>query len=308
MAFRLTSDDLSMLTSIADYRILPIRHIRTIHQRNLAALRRRLRLMAEQGLIRIATQGFQPSIGRPEGLVSLLSSGVGLLQKHRLLDDNIPVEYVTADKLGCLEHHMLLNEFRVQMAQVSRIIPTLTVRFLSSMSPKLHQASVKNSTIHERFQPCENSGEWIEFAPDAVFSIMHTETGKTILFFLEVDMGTETVASPQPFCPTIQQKIANYKTYFQLHHYKRYEQTWGCQLNGFRLLFLAHNTARLTTLARLVRETKPSRFIWLTDQCSLVSQGAWAPIWAQAGLTETTPKSILGSQTPSPTPTPTDLA
>ena len=307
MAFRLTSDDLDMLASIADHRILPIRHVRILHQRNLAALRRRLRIMADQGLIRVATQGYRPSAGRPESLVSLLNSGVDLLKKRRLLDADVPAEHVTADRLGCLEHHLLLNEFRVQMAHVNRIVPTLTVRFLSSMSPKLYQTSAGRSAIHERFRPKDDSGEWIEFTPDGVFAIRHAEAGKTVLLFLEVDMGTETVASPQPFCPDIRQKIVNYKAYFQLCGYKRYEQTWNCRLNGFRLLFLTHNTARLATLARLVREMRPSEFIWLTDQQSLMSQGVWAPIWAPAGLTDTALKSILGSQTPNPTPTPADL-
>jgi len=40
-------------------------------------------------------------------------------------------------------------------------------------------------------------GESVVFLPDAVFAITHAELKKSLLFFLEVDMGTETAASPR---------------------------------------------------------------------------------------------------------------
>lgn len=302
MAFRLTPKDLDVLASIAEHRILGVHHVTVLHQRNAAAFRRRLRLMQNQGLIRIATRGNQRGLGRPERLVSLCERGVELLKANRLLDANIPTDRVTADRIGCLEHHLLINEFRIQLAQVNRIAPNLSERFLSSMSPKLYQSSANRPLIHERIPPPTDSDQWIEFTPDGVFVIRNTEDGKTVLFFLEADMGTETVASPQPFAPGVRQKVVNYKTYFLGKRYKHYEQTWNCRFRGFRLLFLTHNAGRLATLCRLIGEMQPSEFIWLTDQASLLSNGAWAPIWAPGGRINALPQSILGSQMPNPAP------
>jgi len=307
MAFRLTTEDLEILASIGEYRILGIRHLITLHQRNAAAFRRRIRRMEDQDFIRIATQGYRRGLGRPESLVSLNDKGVCLLKDKGLVDADTPTDRVTADKIRCLEHHLLMNELRVQLAQVSRVVPALTVRFLSSMSPKLYQSSTERPLIHERVPPQEGSDQWIEFTPDGVFLIRDAEASKTVLFFLEVDMGTETVASPQPFNPDVHQKVVNYKTYFMREHYRHYEQMWNCRLNGFRLLFLTHNTGRMATLCRLIGEMQPSEFIWVTDQRSLLSQGIWAPIWVPGGLINLPRKSILGSRTPDPAPAPADL-
>jgi hypothetical protein len=49
-----------------------------------------------------------------------------------------------------------------------------------------------------------------KFMPDAVFAIADSEGGKACLFFLEVDCGTETIASPKRDVTDIRQKIVNY--------------------------------------------------------------------------------------------------
>ena len=118
MAFRLTPEDLEVLATIAEYRILGVRHITTLHQRSPVAFRRRLRRMEDEGLIRIATRGYQQGLGRPESLVSLSEKGAGLLKGNRLIDIDVPTDRITADKIRCLEHHLLINEFRVQLMEV----------------------------------------------------------------------------------------------------------------------------------------------------------------------------------------------
>lgn len=271
------------------------------------AFRRRLRRMEDEGLIRIATRGYQRARGRPEGLVSLREKGAGLLKGNRLIDADVPTDRITADKIRCLEHHLLINQFRVQLMQVSRVVPSLSVRFLSTASPKLYRSSNDRPLIHERFRLREDSDERVEFTPDGVFAITHIEISRTVLFFLEVDMGTETVASPQPCSTDGQQKVVAYKAFFRSERYRRYEQMWNCRLIGFRLLFLTCNTSRMATLCRLICEMRPSDFIWLTDQQSLTSQGIWAPIWALGGLFGAPRKSILGSCAPTAVPLPAEV-
>ena len=307
MAFRLTPEDLAVLATIAEYRILGLRHITTLHRRSPVAFRRRLRRMEKEGLIRIATRGYQRARGRPEGLVSLSEKGVGLLKTNRLIEAEVPTDRITADTIRCLEHHLLINEFRVQLMQVNRVVPSLSVRLLSSTSPTLYGSSNDRPLIHERFRPREDSDECVEFTPDGVFAITHAEANRTVLFLLEVDMGTETVASPRPLSTDVRQKVVNYKALFRTERYRRYEETWNCRFRGFRLLFLTCTASRLATLCRLICEMQPSEFIWLADQQSLTSHGVWAPIWAPGGLIDTPRKSILGSYAPDPAPTPADV-
>jgi hypothetical protein len=78
-----------------------------------------LRRLKDEGLIRIATRGYQQGLGRPESLVSLREKGAGLLKGNRLIDANVLTDFITADKIRCLEHHLLINEFRVQLMQLN---------------------------------------------------------------------------------------------------------------------------------------------------------------------------------------------
>ena len=79
--------------------------------------------------------------------------------------------------------------------------------------------------------------EFSEFIPDGVFTITNAELKKSLLFFLEVDMGTETVASPKRDLKDIRQKIVNYQALFRTGQYKRYEKILKADVNGFRFCF-----------------------------------------------------------------------
>ena len=132
----------------------------------------------------------------------------------------------------------------------------------------------------------ENSlRKFIEFIPDGVFSITNgaAKTKKTLLFFLEADRGTETIASSNQSSKDIRHKILNYQTLFSINQYKCYEDVFGSKLNGFRLLILVNTASRLTALCRLVQEMPPSDFVWLTAQEEMFSRGVSAEIWFRGG-------------------------
>jgi hypothetical protein len=135
----------------------------------------------------------------------------------------------------------------------------------------------------------------VKFTPDAVFATCDSVVPKTCLFFLEVDCGTETIASPKRDLTDIRQKVINYQWYFQSLGYKRYEEIFQCRLQGFRLLFLTNSLGRLTALCRLTQEIPPSNFVWLTECSRLFPEGVSARIWAQGGDLQGPGQSILGS-------------
>jgi len=135
----------------------------------------------------------------------------------------------------------------------------------------------------------------VKFTPDAVFVTTDSTEGRTLLFFLEVDCGTETLSSPQRDMTDIRQKILNYQWYFQTLKYKRYEEIFETSyLRGFRLLFLTKTAGRLAALCKLTQEMQPSYFIWLTEQERMFSDGVSANIWARGGSLHATQQSILG--------------
>ena len=307
MAFRFNETDQELLTSIAEHRVLSVSQLAILHRRNAEGLRRRLRVLRKQGLIELASRGFGGGQGRPENLVSLTESSVDCLKAKGVILAKVPCDRATAAKINCLEHELLINDFRVQLAQVQRALSAIKIQFFSPKSPLLPRLSHDKPLVRERIRADRESGAWIEFVPDGVFSMTHEELGKALLFFLEVDRGTEPLTRKRGSAENVRQKILNYQDYFQSGQYKRYEKILTCQLRGFRLLIVTDHPTHLATLNRLVLEMPPSDFIWLTDRGRMMSAGIWAPIWAHGGRDAEPLESILGTKTPEPCPKPSDL-
>jgi hypothetical protein len=138
------------------------------------------------------------------------------------------------------------------------------------------------------------NGKSIDFIPDGVFSITSKKQNKRLLFFLEVDMGTESLMSSRSTTDTISQKIHNYKAYYLSKKYERYEKRWGCSFNGFRVLFMTNTTSRRLTLSRFISSDRSNDFIWITDQDQMFQHGIGGEIWTRGGDISSSPKSILG--------------
>ena len=147
----------------------------------------------------------------------------------------------------------------------------------------------------ERFSS-DQSSEIYRMIPDGVFVVTDKESGKSLLFFLEVDMGTETRVTSRRKPTDVRQKIINYQALFGTEKYKRYEKIFNVSLNGFRLLFLFHTSARLNAICRLVREMPPNGFVWLADQNQMFLHGLAAEIWVHGGKVGQKLRSILGDK------------
>jgi hypothetical protein len=302
---RLKNSDLELLASIAEHRLLTVAQVSALNQRSQRGIRRRLQELEEAGTLRSSVRGFGRERGRPEKIVSLSEKAADLLREEGLLPREVPLERVTAEAIRCVDHQMLVNWFRIHLVHMERVIPRLKVQFLSSTSPSVALDGDDRPWITERVPTSDGGQGSIAFTPDGVFSITDTERKKTLLFYLEVDQGTETIGSPQRDHRDVRQKILNYQALFRSGGYKRFGQMWTCPLIGFRLLFLAHSPGRFALLCRLVHEMLPSDFIWLADQERLFAHGASAPIWARGGSPDAPSQSILGPSLSQPTPIPT---
>ncbi|MGA2498622.1 MAG: replication-relaxation family protein [Tepidisphaeraceae bacterium] len=304
MAFRLTDGDLAIVRTVAEHRILTIQQLSLRCDRNAVVMHRRIQQMEDAGLIRAAKSVFGRKRGQPEKLISLAREGIRILRDRNILGLKVSDAWVVAEAIPCVDHQLLTNWFWLQSAQVPRIAPQLTTAFLSPMSPFLGHDQENQPMIFDRAPAEKPDGKPVGFTPDGVLCINHAAQQKTVLFFLEVDMGNQTLASPGGAYPDIRQKILNYQGYFRSLGYKRYEQVWNCHFRGFRLLFLADTAQRRSALCRLVRGMQPADFIWLADQDQLLHQGLWARIWARGGQEDIPAESILGSQMPQPCPSP----
>jgi len=281
--FRLRNVDIQLLEDIAEYRLMTISQLTELLGRNRQSLWRRLGDLEKQSLLQTQQRQWGRQRGRPEVMVKLSLQGWDALKRHRpSLTIN---EKMIAKEITCQDHQLLLNWFRIQLLGIQKRIPPLTATFLAHSSPLLSLSLTESVQI-------EN--EAIRFVPDAVFSLTDREREKSLLFFLEVDCNTETLASPRRTTNDIRQKIINYQACARQKLYHRYEQLWQKSFCGFRLLFLTVTPGRLASLCQLVGDMGSSDFIWLADQHAMFDQGLGAAIWSRGGNSAAL-HSILGS-------------
>jgi hypothetical protein len=203
---------------------------------------------------------------------------------------------------------LLVNDVRIQLVQLGRLMRAIRIRFLAPTSPYLRKTGDGRLMTHERIERWPGANEWIEFISDGVLTLRHETLGKTLLFFLEVDRGTEPLSTRGKRRACMQVKFDNYQKFFRGAGYKRYENVCDSALRGFRVLVITTTDVRLAALCRLLREVPSSDFVWLTTRNQLIERGCWAPIWTMASRSDDSPLSILGSQTPRPCPGPSELA
>ena len=295
MSFKLNKNDFKLLASIVESRIMTLSQVAAIQRKSKQVVRRRLRDMEDAGLIISNTRGLGKSRGRPEKEFSLTETGCDLLRSRLPTLKGIPNDRLTVQKLHCPDHQLLINWFRFHMVCIEHVVPQLSVRFLSVISPHMVGGDGIHLVVQEKDTGEDHLHDIKGFKPDGVFSITHQDKQKTLLFFLEADMGTESIASVGRVPRDIRQKIINYQQYFQNGKHKFYEKLLDCRLKGFRLLFLTITGTRLGSLCNLVQRMPPSNFIWLTTVEQMLSHGLSAKIWARGGRQEAPAESILGS-------------
>lgn len=295
MTFLLNRNDLALLASIGESRILTPTQIAAIQQKRKQVVRRRLRGLEKAGLVRSGDGALGRSRGRPEKQVSLTETGADLLRSKFSELKELSIDKLTADKLRCVDHQLLINWFRIHLRHVERVIPQLSVRFSPSISPFVVTGQSFDPVLSEQDMR-QGRQEMKEFAPDGVLSITHQDKGNTLLFFLEVDMGTESVASIGRSPRDLRQKVLNYQQCFRENRYKPYEKIWDCALEGFRLLFLTTTEARRASICSLIQSMPPADFIWVTTMEQMFSHGLSGKIWVRGGRRNAPEESILGSE------------
>jgi hypothetical protein len=292
----IASGDIKILSVIAEYKFLTTEQISILCQRSIPVIRRRLRDLSKKCLISIQERVFGKGVGRKEYVIIISEEGLLMLKSKGIL--SLHANYITdkTSSLNFIEHDLLVNWFLIHLTQIERSNNRFQVFILTTSSHNLTQGDFNRPLTMERFSNDDKSGKINTMIPDGVFTITDKKAKKALLFFLEVDMGTETLASPTLSPGDIKQKINNYQSLFKYGTYDRYSNIVNNKFNGFRLLFLTDTVNRKESICHLVQSMPPSDFIWVTNQQQVTINGAAAEIWARGGHYNKKPESILSKK------------
>ena len=291
---RIGQSDLEVMGLLAELRLATAEQLAAATGGSAEAMARRMRqLSVENGYVQMRVQDLGQGPGRPRNLFALARPGAeSLAQAGRLTTEQLAA-VVELPAHGTHRHLIMANTVWAQLRGIPRRVPFLEAPYLASYSPLTERTPDGKSVLLD--QVSMEDGRLIGFEPDGAFCLRHLELNMALLFLVEADRGTEP-RSTQDERAAINRKLACYRRYFALEGYRRYEKRWGCTFNGFRLLVIAETPQRAQAVCRLVLESPPSQFVWVTESGKLLTQGVHAPIWTVGGDTQLAAQSILGGQ------------
>ena len=172
MIVRFKQSDLTVLAWVAEHRLLTVRQLAALSKQGVRATQRRLTSLARAHLLQVTTTGYGQKRGRPQQLVSLTPKGSERLRAAGELGRDVPDHRVTAERITCREHQLLVNWFQIQLHYVEKHVPGLQIRFLSPTSPSMQCDSHDHPFISDH-APTKGpeKGREVRFTPDGVFSI-----------------------------------------------------------------------------------------------------------------------------------------
>lgn len=273
------AEDLSVLRFLVEYRVLTVSQLTELAFVSEAMARRWIRRAEREGWVSKHAGVLEAGRGRPEALLQLGEAGIASLARSGFVNSGYA-------PLGTrlFQHQLLINTFRMRLRRIEDGDFRVTFKTALSWPATDEAVDLERDRGH--------------LIPDAVFSISSRGRGKTLLFFLEADCSTESLAGAKG--SDVRSKIITYRTMLGRGLYRNYESILGTRFHGFRVLFVTSTMQRCEQICRLTRRLSPSDFVWVTDQKRMTAGGVWGRIWHRGGRDEA--ESILGGQNPASLP------
>lgn len=293
---------LTLLYTIADYRVLATSQIAALHFGSEQAARRANRVMASHGLLNVQFDRLGRRCGRPEQTFSLAPAAVQVLKDAGRLPPDLPSEdaqSITPKEM--LDHQLGINWFRIDALRMVEVNSELEATLFASTSPFRYVIPGAMAALRMEVPSSDSATVPTNLFPDATMILTRKADRKSVLFFVEIDMDTEPATSPGGKPNDIRQKLLNYRICLVRKLYKGCEQIAAAPLTGFRVLLVTGTVERAALLCRLIEELAPMDFAWVTDIGSIQREGLAATIWVRGGRTDRGRESIVRRRTtPSP--------
>jgi len=252
-----------LLGILVEYRFLTVEILSRLLDKGLRSVQKQIKSMVKRGLIITTPRMKTSGKGRPELILSLSPIGQRVILNQRENKREFARDYFQLK--GNVEHQLLINNFRTILSRYANDDTDLSMKYLSS---NLYHASLNNFSSKEKFIV---GSTLFEFIPDGVFTLHSQKEGKTLLFYLEADMGTEGIRGMGINRNTIEQKIINYQLLFAQKIYKRYESIFAANLRGFRVLIVVNSAERKELILRFLQMLANTGFVKCLE-LSLIGQ------------------------------------
>ena len=275
--------DLEVVQSIYQHRYLTSSQVQALHFPSATTRNRRLQRLIEHGFIKpfsisnVADRLFK--ITRKGAQVVASYQGVDIEDLHWNPNTATPSDHFF------MRHFVAVNDYRLALTQAEAPNGVRLRGFIPEYWGTKHQSGRVIKYLRDRTNNMFDPGQQISHTPDAVFCM--DIAGKSALFFLEIDRGTETLSNPGK---GFLKMIRFYLSYLKSRDYRRYAEDFGVDFDLFRMLIVTTSQARTKNMkqACLTLPTsvhKGLRFLWCTHE-AVRPETIYHDLWASLLLSD----------------------
>jgi hypothetical protein len=282
----LTERDVALLVSLYRYRYLSLPQVERLHFASEQTAGRRVRRLRAAGVV----DDFRVP-GVDERLVRLTPQGLALVAEHLrvTIDDLGDVPTRTRPKdYYFVRHFLATSDFRIALTEAcEKRGDTTLLGFLPEHLGVRTEGGVQKY-LRDVIADATRPGAHVTHTPDAVFAL--ERAGRSALFFLEIDRGTEGISDPERgFAKTLR----FYLNYLKTAGYQRYQTDFRVTepFAAFRVLVVTSSEKRLENIravggAMRFEPVSAKRFIWLAESAALTAGALLGPLWRSLDPTD----------------------
>lgn len=276
-AFKFTERDSQILLTIYKHRFLTISQIQTVHFPSLQTAYRRMKILKDVGYLFSFNV---PNIDEvifcvaQEGMIIVAKSlGVGLTDLKWMNSKTNPKDYYF------MQHFLAINDYRIALKQACDSSSVKLLGFIPDYFGEKKQIGGVKKYIKDIICDIHSDREEISHTPDGVFAL--EKNGKSALFFLEIDRGTEVVSNLNK---GVLKSLRFYMNYLLNGKYQRYAKDFSVEnFKGFRSLYITTSDKRLQNIRqatdKLEMPQKAKRFHWITTYEKIYDGNMFEPVW-----------------------------
>jgi hypothetical protein len=268
---KLTERDIAICKSVYTYRYLSVSQIKQLHFASPRPAWRRLQALTQLGFLKaFTTPNMQERIfyldKKGAEIVAIeLQTSFEDLAWHRHM--RTPKDY------HFLKHFLAINDFRILLTLACQQQPEIT---LLDFIPEHIGEQTKEGFVKKYLRDSVNG---LSHTPDGVFSL--EKSGKSALFFVEIDRGIEVVSDPEK---GLLKAIIFYLHYWCSRNWLRYQEDFKREFQTFRVLIVTTSQVRLQNIREIVTgllSAPPDgqRYLWCTLNNWLRVDTVFDPIW-----------------------------
>jgi len=270
---KLTERDSQLLADLVRHRYLSVSQIQRLHFPSEQTTYRRLRALKEGGLV----DSFSvPGIN--EAIFYLTREGAE--KATACFTEKTAVKTVTEvpKDYYFLKHFLAINDFWIGLRQSTQNAPIKLKEFVPDYYGEKTERGGLTKLIRDAVVDPSNQ-EQVSHTPDAVFVL--EKVGKSALFFLEIDRGTEVVSDPKK---GVLKCLRFYLAYLLAGGHQRYAREFGLPpFKGFRTLFVTTSEERMQNMREasqtLTHPQKAKKFIWLATFEAVSKENVFETKW-----------------------------